>query len=128
MTKNRQIVFDKYGGRCAYTGKPLDDKWQIDHKLCRLETTCTMTDRDNIENMLPTLRIINHYKRGLFFNEWRERISKLHIRLQALPKNPKVQKSIKTKVYLLEVADAFGITPEKPFNGIFYFETLKQEL
>jgi 5-methylcytosine-specific restriction endonuclease McrA len=28
---NRRVIHDKFGGRCAYTGKPLGDDWQIDH-------------------------------------------------------------------------------------------------
>ena len=32
MTKNeRQIVFDKYGGKCAYCGCELQKGWHIDH-------------------------------------------------------------------------------------------------
>jgi 5-methylcytosine-specific restriction endonuclease McrA len=27
----REEVYNKYGGLCAYTGKPLGDDWQIDH-------------------------------------------------------------------------------------------------
>lgn len=29
--KDRQIVRSKYGGKCAYTGKPLAEDWQVDH-------------------------------------------------------------------------------------------------
>ena len=32
MTKNeRQIVFDKYGGKCAYCGSKLQKGWHVDH-------------------------------------------------------------------------------------------------
>ena len=32
MTKNeRQIVFDKYGGKCAYCGCELQKGWHVDH-------------------------------------------------------------------------------------------------
>ena len=30
MTK-RERIFKKYDGLCAYTGKPLEKDWQIDH-------------------------------------------------------------------------------------------------
>jgi len=46
----------------------------------------------------------------------------LHERLKKLPKNPKAEKSIKRKKYLLKVAEFFDIKPDKPFNGKFYFE------
>jgi len=51
-------------------------------------------------------------------------LSGLHTRLKKLPKNPKVEKSIKHKRYLLEVASLFGISEDRPFSGKFYFETL----
>lgn len=31
MTKKRQIVFDKYGGKCAYCGCELLKGWHVDH-------------------------------------------------------------------------------------------------
>lgn len=124
--KQRQEIYDKYGGLCAYTGQPLGGDWQVDHIFCRLETTILRRQRDCIDNMVPCLKIINHYKRGLLFDAWRKRIEVLHIRLSKLPKNPVVEKSKKTKQYLLTVAEAFGITPDKPFNGVFYFEQIKK--
>ncbi|MCF8218757.1 MAG: hypothetical protein K9J21_07220 [Bacteroidales bacterium] len=57
-------------------------------------------------------------------SEYRERVLTLHKRLAALPKNPKVEKSIKRKQYLLKVASYFEITENKPFIGVFYFETI----
>lgn len=30
---DRQKIFDKYGGRCAYCGCILDNKWHVDHML-----------------------------------------------------------------------------------------------
>lgn len=29
--KNRQIIFDKYGGKCAYCGCELQKGWHVDH-------------------------------------------------------------------------------------------------
>lgn len=121
---DRQKVFEKFGGRCAYTGKPLEKDWQVDHLYCKMETTIRRQERNNINNMVPALAIINHYKRGLLFDHWRERILKLHIRISGLPKKTRAVKTQKTKEYLLKVADAFDITPDKPFSGVFYFETI----
>lgn len=128
MTKAKRLeIFNKYNGLCAYTGKPLGDDWQVDHVYCKMETFIQQKERDHIDNMVPCLRIINHYKRGLFFNMWRKRVATLHERLSKLPKNPVVEKSKKTKQYLLDVAAAFDITPEKPWSGVFYFETLNHK-
>jgi 5-methylcytosine-specific restriction endonuclease McrA len=124
--KIRQKIFEKYDGRCAYTGKPLDDKWQVDHiepvfyyTMFRLQG-----DAHHESNLVPALRIINHYKRAKGLGEFRQYMMTFHNRIAKLPHNPKVAKSIKRKAYMLEVASLFGIEPDKPFSGIFYFETI----
>jgi hypothetical protein len=104
----------------------LDEKWQVDHiipKSHHMWYQPTTTKPDDLMNLLPALRIVNHYKRCRDLEAWREFLLTLHERLKRLPKNPTVQKSIRHKEYLLEVADAFGITITTPFTGKFYFET-----
>ena len=130
MTK-RQIVYDKFNGKCAYSGTQLESDWQIDHmeskKINSYFAYKGALDERNvnrIENLMPTQKIINHYKRAFDLALFRDYMKTFHLRLAKLPKNPKVQKSIKHKEYLLEVARLFDITPEKPFSGKFYFETL----
>lgn len=131
----RERVRRKYGGRCAYSGTVLKADWQVDHYLpLRYYRIAFPSVQDklqehpnpnDIENLMPTQRIINHYKRALTpekFKDWF--LGGLHKRLRKLPKNPKVQKSIRHKQYLLEVAELFSITEDKPFSGVFYFETL----
>ena len=56
--------------------------------------------------------------------QFRDFMKDFHIRISKLPKNPKIEKSIKRKVYMLKVARLFGITTNKAFSGRFYFETL----
>jgi hypothetical protein len=71
-------------------------------------------------------RIINHYKRALALEEFRVlRLGGLHKRLAKLPKNPRTEKGKRRKQYLLDVATYFGIESNKPFSGVFYFETVK---
>lgn len=123
---DRQKIYDKYGGLCAYTGHPLDEKWQVDHiepkffyRMFRIEQDC-----NHESNLAPAIRIVNHYKREKGLAEFRKYMLTFHERIAKLPKNPLVEKSKKRKAYMLEVARLFDITPEKPFNGKFYFETL----
>jgi 5-methylcytosine-specific restriction endonuclease McrA len=117
-SKKREQIYKKYGGRCAYTGTPLKDDWQVDHIIPKRRG-----GTDDINNLVPAQRIVNHYKRALSLEKFRVLwLGGLHNRLKKLPKNPKVAKSIRRKEYLLEVADLFGITPDKPFSGVFYFE------
>jgi len=124
--QDRKIIFDKFNGRCAYSGTILKDDWQSDHVkpiIRNWDKTLMFPKDDHIENMVPCQRIINHYKGSLDLETFRTWfLGGLHDRLKKLPKNPKVQKSIKHKAYLLEVAQYFGITEDKPFSGIFYFE------
>ena len=116
---DRKLVYNKYNGRCAYSGTQLEEDWQIDHKNPKKNG-----GTDDIDNLMPVQRIINHYKRasGLeLFRIWL--LGGLHHRLKKLPKNPKTMKSKKKKEYLLDVAKYFNITADKPFCGKFYFET-----
>jgi len=117
---SRQEVYDKYDGLCAYSGTPLEDDWQVDHLVSQ-----NHGGGDNIGNLMPAQRIINHYKRALPVDIFRVMwLGGLHKRL-GKPKNPRTDKSRKTKEYRLKVASYFGITPDKPFSGKFYFEQLE---
>lgn len=170
--KIRDKVYHKYNGLCAYTGKPLDDKWQVDHAIskcsseqilikpmhyvskkgeeitkeefnlkhkeehqkgnrlfiyewkCIAATYKPVKENNNIENLLPALRIVNHYKRANTVEGFRKFMLTFHERLNKLPKKTLVPKTVRRIEYMNEIADCFGITSEKPFNGIFYFETL----
>lgn len=150
MTK-RDRIFAKYGGKCAYTGKPLGDDWQVDHmfskadiyyqahkrviesglipKMYEKELRRAVKEKANSdENLFPALRIVNHYKRSLDLEGFRSRMMTFHIRLGRLPKNPKVPATVKRIAYMNEIAEAFGITPDKPFSGKFYFEKLEEKI
>lgn len=135
MKINREEVFNKYCGLCAYTGKPLGDDWQVDHiipkssyawhQLVEVKIKLGINYNCNdFENLLPAIKIINHYKRSLDLEGFRKYMSNFHKRISKLPKNPYSEKTIKRKKYMLTVADLFGITIDKPFNGKFYFETI----
>jgi hypothetical protein len=128
MTK-RQLIYNKFGGKCAYSGTELKDDWQIDHMypkaMYQYKNIGGFDDPNHIDNLLPCQRIINHYKRALpleLFKSWY--LDGLHLRLSKLPKKTNSPTTIKRKNYLLEVASYFDITESKPFNGKFYFETL----
>lgn len=134
----RQQVFNKYNGKCAYSGTELKEDWQIDHLIPLLsyhiwglapeirESRYEITwGKNDIENLMPVQKIVNHYKRSLSLKDFREwYLGNLHLRLRKLPKNSKSLKAIEKKKYLLEVASLFGITEYKPFSGLFYFETI----
>ena len=126
--KNREVIKNMFDGKCAYTGTELLPDWQIDHiepVVRNWGTNTAMFEKNhNIENMIPTQRIINHYKHSMGLEEFRNFMKDFHLRIAKLPKNPKVEKSVKRKAYMLEVARLFDLTPNKPFSGKFWFETV----
>lgn len=131
--KQRELIKNKFGGKCAYSGTDLKDDWQIDHVKPRIMYEVGSYpyegDPNNISNLVPCQRIINHYKRALPLESFRKwLLGGLHERLKKLPKNPKVEKSAKRKAYLLEVAELFQINENKPFCGKFYFEMIAEDM
>ena len=134
--KIRKLVHDKCGGLCAYCGKPLGDDWQVDHVTSKIshylrtynnggtleQIKENLKKVDDIDNLLPAIKIINHYKRSLCLESFRKRIKTLHLRLAKLPKKTGVEKTKRRKEYLFKVAALFDITIDKPFDGKFYFE------
>jgi hypothetical protein len=124
MTK-RQRIYNKFGGLCAYTGKPLGDDWQIDHVHPKsLVWSDVGADVNSEDNLVPAIKIINHYKRSLDLEGFRTFMMGFHKRLCRVPKNPICERRIKYRQYMLKVAELFDITEDKPFCGKFYFETL----
>lgn len=120
----RQEVYNKFNGRCAYTGQPLGDDWQVDHMEPPFYANMYRRDPNRIENLVPALRIVNHYKREKDLESFRKYMLEFHVRLSKYPERPRVEKSIKRKNYMLAIADVFGIGIAYPFIGKFYFETL----
>lgn len=127
---NRKEIYDKYDGKCAYTGKDLGEDWQIDHAIpkCHIIQSCHhIKNHNDIENLFPVLKVVNHYKRSMNLEQFRFYMQDFHKRLAKLPKRTQRQQTIKRIEYMNKVADAFDITVEKAFSGKFYFETIGTE-
>lgn len=132
--KIRQQVYDKFDGKCAYTGLPLGDKWQVDHVNSQYHHSYYYTGVEDyneykkkihdINNLLPALAIVNHYKRTKNLEQFRLYMEGFHKRLSKLPKKTQVPATEKRIAYMNKIADAFGITVDKPFCGKFYFEII----
>lgn len=122
MNKREQI-YQKYDGKCAYSGTDLEPDWQIDHvnPIIRcIYTGKPLFPNESDNNLVPCQKAINHYKGAYDLEVFRGILLTLHKRIKHTPRMPH---TIKKKEYLLRVADYFGITPNKPFSGTFYFET-----
>lgn len=127
--KDRELIKQKFGGKCAYTGTDLLPDWQVDHvkalhRNVWLNNKPRFKENHNLENMFPCQRIVNNYKYADNLENFRNFMKDFHLRIKKLPKSPKKEKSIKHKKNMLEIAELFGITPDKPFSGKFYFETI----
>ena len=130
--KNREIIKQKFGGKCAYSGTELESDWQVEHikPVVRnwWNNTSLFEDNHNLDNMVPVQGLINHYKHSYSLDVLRNwLLGEMHIRLMKVPKNPRTEKGIKKKAYILKIAAYFGITENKPFNRVFYFETLTEQ-
>lgn len=129
--KQRELIRNKFGGRCAYSGTELEDDWQVDHVVPIIRNLkgpgALFEQGHQNDNMVPCQKLVNHYKANLGLEEFRTwYLGELHLRLQKLPKNPRTYKGLKRKMRLFMIAKFFGITPERPFSGKFYFETFNQ--
>lgn len=132
--QKRKLIYDKYGGRCAYCGCELNSEWQIDHAISRCYwfylDKDSPTKVNSLENLMPSCKECNHYKRSRCVDNhhshvgFRHYLLNFHKRLASLPKKTMVAKTKKRIVYMKTIADKYGITVDKPFSGIFYFETL----
>jgi len=125
--KDRETIKNMFDGKCAYTGTELLQDWQVDHvsavrRNWWLNNSAVHKENHNLQNMLPSQRVVNHYKFTMDLEEFRSFMMDFHLRVKKLPKNPKTPKSIKHKRNMLEIAELFGITEDKPFSGKFYFE------
>lgn len=128
----RERVYNKFNGLCAYTGKPLGEDWQIDHAIPKYKFSVhgeRAKDKfgmelNDIKNLMPAIKIVNHYKRDNDVESFRRYMLSFHKRLAKLPKKTSVERTKKRILYMNKVAELFEISVDKSFSGKFYFETI----
>jgi len=117
MTKKmRMQVYQKYDGHCAYCGKKIEYKdMQVDHiwpkRIC--PTREHIEKLNTLENLNPSCRRCNHYKRANTLETFRRLMSTLHERIR--------------NIYICKVAEDYGIITVKPWDGKFYFEKVGEK-
>lgn len=114
--KERQIVFNKFGGKCAYCGCELTKGWHVDHlePLYRnlKKPGCMRPENENKDNLMPSCASCNNYKSTFGLETFRKEIGLLVERLN--------------KTYTqYKIAKRFGLIEETGIGVEFYFETFK---
>lgn len=105
----RKVIYDKYGGRCAYCGKPIEYKdMQIDHVL----SVYNNGEDNSIENLMPACRMCNFYKSTYTIEQFRARLGKILGRLDK-------------RVYIYRLARQYGLIIEQDKEIKFYFEEVR---
>lgn len=114
----REIVYNKYNGHCAYCGCKLEYKdMQVDHIESlyvkslneQLADNPTLTQNDNVENLMPSCRQCNFYKGEADIEGFR---SKIHNWLERTCIDS----------FQVKLAMKYGILQYKPWDDKFYFE------
>lgn len=109
----RQKVYEKYSGRCAYCGKKIEYKeMQVDH-LIPLEGY-TQNGTNDFENLMPACRRCNHYKRANTLEGWRKMIETIPQKLER-------------DSYIYRVAMDYRLVEPMPHKIRFYFEKVGEE-
>ena len=105
-------IYTKTGGRCAYCGCDLRfEDMQVDHVVPL--NGWSEKGSDTLDNMLPSCRSCNHYKRRSTLECFRKI-------LEAMP-YVLMRDSVTYKN-----AVRFGLVDPKPHKVVFYFERLRQ--
>ena len=128
--KKREALRMKFGGKCAYCGCELNQRWQADHiepvrRISRWErgidgrTRLVYTgemerpENDREENLVPSCSPCNNDKHAMSLEHWRRRLADL---LGVCERNHSAYRH----------ALRFGLVKPQPQPIVFYFERLNQ--
>lgn len=125
---DRQKIFDKYGGRCAYCGCELVKGWHVDeiqpirrnweympdangYNTRKVYTDCLHPERLHIDNQNPACASCNINKHSEFLEQFRLNIASYMKHLNEISTQYKIAKR-------------YGLIQETNKPVQFYFETL----
>lgn len=113
--KIREIVYQKYGGHCAYCGMPIEYKdMQVDHiNSVYVDYLRGKEPNDAVENLLPACRKCNFYKSTHDIEGFRRKI-KMTLEHSCVD------------TFQAQLAMRLGILHFTPFDK-FYFEKIEAE-
>ena len=113
--KERELIFNKYNGKCAYCGCELKKGFHVDHiePIVRnwLNGTCEKPENENLENYNPSCPSCNIQKNSYTLEQFRENIKQFVNSLNKYSTQYKFAKK-------------YGLISENEIEVKFYFETL----
>lgn len=111
---DRQLVYNKCGGRCAYCGEKIEFKeFQVDHLVSKFHHKYGYTDINDINdinNLLPSCRVCNKWKSAHSLEQFRIEVSQQLNRLNSYNANYRFAKK-------------YGLIQETPKPIVFFFES-----
>lgn len=116
--KIRELVYQKYGGHCAYCGCPIEMKdMQVDHltSVASLKWTKGIggDEVNDISNLMPSCRQCNYYKDTCTIEGFRKKLATLMERVE--------------KNFIYRLAAKYGMVREDVWDGMFYFEKIERD-
>jgi len=109
MAINRKAVYEKFNGCCAYCGKEIEFKdMQVDHIIPKRNG-----GTDDFDNLFPTCRRCNHYKRTLSIESFRRTIEEIPLKLME-------------RQYIFKVGVDYGFFEPHRRRVEFYFEQFEE--
>lgn len=114
----REQVRLKYGGRCAYCGNKLGQRWHADHfaPVIRLpgDRVAEQLQNHNFANMMPACVPCNLSKSRMQLEDWRRWLTG-HV------------SSLNQYHPIYRLAKAYGLIAETGAEVVFYFERVQND-
>ena len=111
--QERELIYNKYNGRCAYCGEKLQKGWHVDHLwpiVRNIEAPgCMNPQWDTIENKMPSCPSCNINKHSLTIERFRELIQGF-------------VNSLNRRSTQYKLAKKYGLIEETGKEVKFYFE------
>lgn len=110
----REKIHQKYGGRCAYCGREITQKeMQVDHLIPQWKAG-KIDGVYEENNLMPSCRRCNHYKRGGSLEYYRTMLLEM-------------KRKLIDDTYLGKVAQDYGMFTWNGWDGRFFFERQGQK-
>lgn len=109
----RERVYQKYDGHCAYCGKKIEYKdMQVDHFKPLRAWNAEDSGSNEMSNLMPSCRRCNHYKRANSLELFRRYIEEIPRKLK--------------DNYIYKVGLDYGLVAENFHKVEFYFEKVER--